>query len=245
MDVEDEDDAIAARLRQGNEGGDASEAKSDDDEDAPVTADPPPERERKEAHASASTADEEDPRDVLHVQARAYANQAQGYWWEQAFPVCFKYGRGGPSEKRKVKISHDRLFQHYLELSTGIFQHPWFVLHGYDVLARKAVGQQVFLQCRKKLEGFGSLTEEETLQAIQHAEACAKAARQGRRLPNPPESLSAGAAEFVQSLRLIPGKAKHSPAYVEQNRMKLYSMMYMFGTPQVWYVSFACICGFN
>ena len=176
--------------------------------------------------------------DVLHVQARAYASQSQRDWWEKAFPTIFLFGRGGPSEERRVAIGQERLFQHYLELSTGLFQHPWFCLHGYDVLSRKSMSKGVFIQCKKRVDSYGALTAQEVSQAIRYADACKKAAKQGRHLPDAAATVGEASAAFVNSVKLIHSHARHSEAYIEKNRLRLNSMMYRFGTPQNWYVFF-------
>src|SRR5579872_6921361 len=78
-------------------------------------------------------------------------------WWLKAFPHLFPFGRGGPNEARRTRVSVEACMEHYLRLSTGQFQGYEFALHGYDVVARQQLGRRAYLQTKLRSGGVGGL----------------------------------------------------------------------------------------
>ena len=66
-----------------------------------------------------------------------YLNTNTLAWITTCFPRQFPFGRGGPDEGRSRKISDKALLNHYLRVSSGVFQDYECCLHAYDYLSRK------------------------------------------------------------------------------------------------------------
>jgi len=55
---------------------------------------------------------------------------------ENAFPIQFPFGSGGPnlSKKRKVDVSNEACLRHYIRLSWSQFMRPDFILLCYHLM---------------------------------------------------------------------------------------------------------------
>ena len=61
--------------------------------------------------------------------------------------------RGGLDEFRLSACSEEAALVHYLHLSTGVFQDYEFVLHAYDMIARKKCLTRAGVQARMQFSG--------------------------------------------------------------------------------------------
>ena len=180
---------------------------------------------------------------VVHHQDTNFVQQHKAGVLEQSFPYLFFYGRGGPSEKRPNQTSLSSLLELYARLSTRAFLGYEWVLHAYDFKARQQMVKQAFVTGNIKVGGgarkaavWGELSGEDIQLAIRHFRDRAKATRQGKKRPEPPSALPAEAISFLKSLSYCLGEAEHTKEHVDANRTKIFSYMYRFGTPQLWYV---------
>ena len=119
-----------------------------------------------------------------------YLNTNTLAWITTCFPRQFPFGRGGPDEGRSRKISDKALLNHYLRVSSGVFQDYEFCLHAYDYLSRKNTRGQAGVQARMpfgsitKGESWAGLDDAQIQRAADYSTLCTKAAKRGR--PYPP-----------------------------------------------------------
>ena len=170
-----------------------------------------------------------------------FASSYASGWFEKGFVDQFPYGRGGPSEPRRLRASLSTLLQHYPRLSTNMFLDYEFQLHAYDHKTREDMARRGFVQVNiragnneRQGDKWGKMTGEQAVAASKHFEACAAAAKSGKKIPPMPDGVTQKDVDFIRSISLCLGEAQHTAAFIEENRLKLFSMMARHGTPQWW-----------
>ena len=74
---------------------------------------------------------------------------------EDAFPIQFPFGTGGPNlgKKRKVEVSNEACLRHYMRLSLKQFMRPDFILVCYHLMCRSASYTTGLIKCRSNFQG--------------------------------------------------------------------------------------------
>lgn len=127
----------------------------------------------------------------VHPEKKFVSESDPGYL-ELHFPDKFPFGRGGPKEPRKVKISLEVLFSHWLNLSDRQFQSSDFLFPVSDLLDRKYIATGCFVIGRvpsrsggandvvpSKSVAFGRISSEDLQLAGKYKERCGIAASKG------------------------------------------------------------------
>ena len=117
------------------------------------------------------------------------------------FPWLFPFGRGGPNEVRKSKISEWELAGMYIRKSTRAFRSYEFVLAVYNIIARKTAGLHTYIRSTignnpnytgnqpSVYDLIGQLTEQQLITAGEYLQARKQSLRSKRPVPKPPMSL--------------------------------------------------------
>jgi hypothetical protein len=174
----------------------------------------------------------------VHIQCSQFASQYCDGFWESAFPFCFAFGTGGPSQKRPVKIGKEALFKHLGELSSAVFQDPWWCLHAYNMIARTKMSRVTHVQSKRKLENFARLEVHEMKAVSDYMAQSSAALANGKRVPDITKKYAKHIVEFVHSVQHVTRGALHTRSAIDYERAKIFSMNYAFGTPHLWYVFF-------
>jgi ASC-1-like (ASCH) protein len=180
-------------------------------------------------------------------------------WWLKAFPHLFPFGRGGPNEARRTRVSVEACMEHYLRLSTGQFQGYEFALHGYDVVARQQLGRRAYLQTKLRHGGarvepgaesserkdadpsdFAVNARDLTLAAAVIEEQ-GRALRLGRRPPPMPSTVNPSVTQLVRNVKVCAAAAKHTYEHSQAARLQMFAMHYCFGMPTYWYVQLSTL----
>ena len=172
----------------------------------------------------------------VHLKCNQFASQYGDNFYECAFPTLFAYGTGGPSEKRPIRLSKQALFRHYGELSSALFQGPWWTLHAYNSTARAHMSRVTHFQCRRKLEDFGRISTSEVKAISSYMTDTSTALNANKSMPDIESKYPSHIVSFVRSVRAVTRAAQHTREAIAYERPKLFSMMYAFGTPHLWYV---------
>jgi hypothetical protein len=163
-------------------------------------------------------------------------------WFTASHPLQLPFGRGGPNEKRKPRVSAKACFEHYCRLSTRKFQGSKDALAMYDSCARAAVAREVCVQASWRTMNapdnspFGVLSVHDLEAAIAHNESMAAAIRDGRRLPDVPADLSSDAKRFIETVKICTHSAEHTVEHALRARINILSMGYAMGPATWWYV---------
>lgn len=162
-------------------------------------------------------------------------------FFEKAFPFKFPYGRGGLHEPRRTHIGQDAYVDHLVRLSSRNFQCNDFVLHMYNIKARKQQMSSAFIQCKAQNEtrgaSYATLSEHDVILAHSYAEECSKRAKKGQTQAVPPASLPPAAQSMMRSIRVSCIAAQHTEAHCQAARTKVFAYCYRFGKAS-WWITF-------
>ena len=246
----DENSEIARRLRFGASADQKEPNDGSKTNDNSTDADKKEQKDDVKSKGTNTSTDEKEKKaneDVsqygVGVQRHAskFASSYASGWFEKGFVDQFPYGRGGPSEPRRLRASLSTLLQHYPRLSTNMFLDYAFQLHAYDHKTREDMARRGFVQVNIRADNterqghkWGRMTGEQAVAASKHFEACAAAAKAGKKIPPMPDGVTQKHMDFMKSISLCLGEAQHTASFIEENRVKLFSMMARHGTPQWW-----------
>ena len=177
-----------------------------------------------------------------------FISDSDSNYLEMHYPDLLPFGRGGFSEKRRIKISRKAMLAYMLNLSTRQFQQVDFVLPMYDMVTRQQVSTIGFVRSRipsrsrnsdgtqsTKAEAFGHISTEDMKKVCDHKINCATAASKGIPLPPAPSSLSGVAAEFFNDVSTATQHNQHSLAASAANRGGVYAAHNSLGKAQIWF----------
>ena len=178
----------------------------------------------------------------LHVRpSNKRVAEWEEYFFERAFVRAFPWGRGGPSERRRVHVSLDGCLKHYMRLHLHLFFKTGpFVLAAYDVSAKRKASTGAFLRCRfgSRGEDYAAVTAEGFRLVAEHKAACHAAAKNGAPRPEAPASLAQHGvdADFLRSIEYATRQMKHSHGRTQEARKEAHSYGFEFGKP-TWFVT--------
>ena len=155
----------------------------------------------------------------------------------------FPWGRGGPSERRRVHVSLGACLKHYQRLHYhSFFKTGPFVLAGYDVSAKREASKSAYLSCRfgSRGENYGTVTAEGFRLVAEHKAACHEAAKSGAPRPEPPAGLAQHGidADFLRSIEYATRQMPHTHGRTREARKEAHSFGYEFGKA-TWFVTFS------
>ena len=154
----------------------------------------------------------------------------------RAFTNLFPYGKGHPTDSRRIAISLQAYVQHVLGLSSQAFAEcDDFIFQTFDVL-NKSKSHASLSACLRSDPSASTraskISVDDLRAAALHAAAVSDSLRKQRPLPTPPPN---GAA--TELLRSLASSRKHMFGTVEHaldSRHKLFAMEHMFGAHGVW-----------
>jgi hypothetical protein len=144
---------------------------------------------------------------AYHIKtSNSFGDDRDPRYFEKSFPTKFVFGRAGLHEPRRTHIGQDAFVDHLIRLSSRSFQCNEFVLHMYNIKARKQQMTSAFLQCKaengSRGESYAALAEHEVILVHAYAEECSKRAKKGQARQNPPPSLTPASQCLMRSIRV-------------------------------------------
>jgi hypothetical protein len=179
---------------------------------------------------------------AYHIKtSNSFGDDRDPRYFEKSFPTKFVFGRAGLHEPRRTHIGQDAFVDHLIRLSSRSFQCNEFVLHMYNIKARKQQMTSAFLQCKaengSRGESYAALAEHEVILVHAYAEDCSKRAKKGQARPNPPPSLTPASQCLMRSIRVSCTAAQHTEAHCMSARTKVFAYCYRFGKAS-WWITF-------
>ena len=159
------------------------------------------------------------------------------------FPWLFPFGRGGPNEVRKSKISEWELAGMYIRKSTRAFRSYEFVLAVYNIISRKTAGLHTYIRSTignnptysgdqpSVYDLIGRLTEQQLITAGEYLQARKQALRSNRPVPKPPMCLCTTKLDlkFWREMEIISAAMPHTKEHSDYERLVTYGFHYKFG----------------
>ena len=150
---------------------------------------------------------------LMHVRTDS---RRVNYWdtgfFEKSFVWCFPWGRGGPSEVRRVSVSLEKCIAHYVRLRWhSEFRRTEFALPAYNVCARRAASSTAYLSGRSArgastcAAAFNRIDPTHLTKLADHFDRCHDARKRSAPRPEPPPGLVMNGidAKFLRTVEYV------------------------------------------
>mgnify|MGYP006194651551 CR=1 FL=1 len=148
---------------------------------------------------------------------------------EDAFPIQFPFGTGGPNlgKKRKVEVSTKACLRHYMRLSLNQFMRPDFILVCYHLMCRSASYTTGLIKCRSNFQGQAL---GERISQLSAGDVY-KATKELNKMQESNELLerTSTAASFLKSVTTSCKVLGHTVKAAKKARKKVYALSEFFG----------------
>lgn len=154
---------------------------------------------------------------------------------EDAFPIQFPFGTGGPSPgiDRKVAVSIEACLGHYMRLSLNQFMRPDFILVCYHIWCRNASYKTGLIKCKSDFQGkaLGEKISQLSVDDIKEAsnELCEMQAS------NEPLIGTSTATQFLKRITTSCKALGHTTEAAKDARRKVYALSERFGSHSLFF----------
>ena len=154
---------------------------------------------------------------------------------EDAFPIQFPFGLGGPVPhiKRKVPVSIEACLRHYMRLSLNQFMRPDFILVCYHIWCRNSSYQTGLIKCKSNYKGkaLGERISELSVDDIREASIEMSEAQVNNTLP----SRNSTATSFLKRITTSCKVLGHTTEAAKDARRKTYALTERFGSHSLFF----------
>ena len=171
---------------------------------------------------------------TLVIQGGNLAQHKQSSQLENVVLIQFPFGSGGPTLKRRTKISDEVLLRHYLRLSLPQFMRSEFVLLANHMLNRILSYKSALLKCRPIIDDNGTAMGVEIAKmSVEDVKEAVKDEQEtDRKMDDAHVSRSKGksvAKKFLQAVRASCRAMGHTKEAAEYARRKCFALQKDFG----------------
>ena len=165
---------------------------------------------------------------TLTLHGGEYARFREVMKLENVFPTAFPFGMGGPTQKRRNKISDEERIRHYLRLSLPQFMESEFVLVANFLLGRILSYKTAMIRCRPIIDQNGTAVADQ-IGNMSIDEMRELMNEEGNNESTTARPQSSVAGKFVQAVSASCKELGHTKEAAQRARRRCFALQEYFG----------------